>query len=403
MKEIVGFCEFLLFDIGYLLIYMLPELNQDLAQRSPYPLFNALSVTVVSILVELFLALNSSPPFLWRLSDIQSDLVSWIPFLALFSGMSTILVQYCYSEVYLNLVIAFSFFPFLLMTIFLHVQFSFSFSFFKILSLVVIVLGLLVLSNSDFQIPRYLWTRSEVVLLFLTGVCGFISTMIDTLWKLKFQSGKLTSFRSLMVWVRVIASILLFIAFYLFELPIVRSPISQLVRPVNVLEIVSIVFIVELTSVIYSYLRNSPHIAYIDEVLTLGFLPEFLIACSHCLSLNFEPPPIFANHWIIGLVLLLGGYYLYSFGDFFIPSLFSQYFCGDSSKTATCDVINGDFLTVALPPIGELPFVSTFAFITERSDGFSNWGRDVCWAELKSRSEQIEEKPFYDENKIPLL
>jgi hypothetical protein len=395
--RLVPLADSSLFVFGCLLTSVIPDLNQKLAYYSPYPLLNALSLTMVSIPPELLIALSSPKDFLWRWSDIRRDLVCWIPLIALFSGMSGILVQYCYSEVDLDLVVAFSFFPFLLMTIFVHRWSSFSFGFLKVFSLVAISLGLIIRSTCNFRDPGYMVTLSRVILLVLTGLCGFISTMIVTLWKLQFQTRELNCFRSLMILIRIIASLLLFLAFYIFELPLIPSPLFQLFDLMTVLRIVSIVTIVEFTSFTYSRIRNSLGSNLVDFTLFFCFFPFFFTDFVRYANVQFHVRPM------IGLVLSLGAYYIYSFGDLWMPRNLSRYFYVYSIEAAERGVINADFLTVALPPVHELPFVSTFELLAERSDGLSNMGQYVHWSDMKSRWARVYEEHFSNVNKLPLL
>jgi hypothetical protein len=200
-----------------------------------------------------------------------------------------------------------------------------------------------------------------------------------------------------MVLIRIIASLLLFLAFYIFELPRIPSPLLQLFDLSTVYPIVSIVLIVEFTSFASSRARNYVSSTLVDTGLFFSFFVLFFIDFERYVYVNFQVTPI------IGLVLSLGAYYIYSFGDLWMPRNLSRHFYVCQSPAGKPSVVNGDFLKVALPPIHALPFVSTFELLAERSDGLSNLGQCVHWSEMISRWEGIDEEQFSNVNKLPLL
>jgi hypothetical protein len=133
----------------------------------------------------------------------------------------------------------------------------------------------------------------------------------------KSSESRTKAFRSLKAGICVITSILLFVAFCVFELPLLPSPLSELVRRENIIQIVFVVSSMDFASVAYSRLRNSPGYDFVDVNLCVSFLLLFLSEFLRRKNVDFEITRV------IECIPTIGGYHAHLSRDVFTARIFS--------------------------------------------------------------------------------
>jgi hypothetical protein len=256
------------------------------------------------------------------------------------------------------------------------------------------------LFNAQNLILPFQWWEGNVsanhpiVLLLITAFSGSILMMIITIWKWKLRFREVDSFRSFIVLIRVVTSLLLFLLFCIFELPTIPR-LSQFVSKLGYVRILGFAVIVELTSMHRISLKHSP--AYSPTICGVSLTFGVMFAD---LFISPRKAP-FNSTKVVGMILSLGGYWLYSFGYVLVPPFLYKYFYPLVLYRIKWEDFDAHFLDVVLPPIDALPLASTFIFIGESTDVFGDGSLNLL-ASVRKYLDRVEEEEKMSDPVDPL-